>query len=228
MISVVLLEPEKPGNIGAVARVMKNFDFADLVLINPKCDHLSIESEQRAKHAVDIVRSAKIRSFDYLDQFDYLVGTTSKLGTDYNIPRSPLTPDKLAEVIKDNDAKIGIVFGRESSGLTNEEVQKCDYIVSVPSSEEYPALNLSHSVAIILYELYRVIGKNKITEHFISATKTEKDQIFKILDEVMSDLEFATDEKRETQRVVWKRLIGKSMMTKREAFALIGFLKKLL
>ncbi|MBW3003675.1 RNA methyltransferase [Candidatus Woesearchaeota archaeon] len=226
MISIILVEPETPGNIGAVARVMKNFDFVQLVLVNPKCDYLDLEAEKRAKHAEDIVRSARV--VDDLDGYDYLIATTSKMGTDYNIPRSSLTPSEFASLIKDKDANIGIVFGRESAGLTNDEISKCDYCVAIPSSRNYPALNLSHSVGIILYELYKIIGVEKITDHFVAISGDEKRQMLKLLEQVLDRLEFATEEKKETQRLVWKHIFGKAMLTKRESFAVMGFLKKLL
>ncbi|MEA3430674.1 MAG: RNA methyltransferase [Nanoarchaeota archaeon] len=228
MISIVLLEPETAGNVGAVARVMKNFDFVDLVLIDPKCDHLELEAEKRAKHAEDVIRSAKVENLEYLDTFDYLIGTTSKVGSDYNIPRSPLTPSEMVSLVKDKDVKIGILFGRESIGLTNEEVLKCDYTVSIPSSKNYSALNLSHSVAIILYELYKVLGESRITDDFIVVSKEEKMQMLKLLNQVLEGLDFATEEKKQTQVLVWKRIFGKAMLTKREAFAVMGFFKKLL
>ena len=94
MISVVLIEPENQGNIGAVARAMKNFGFSDLILINPKC-RIGKEAKNRAKHSQEILNKIKIKNKDYLKNFDYLIGTTARLGTDYNIPRSPLYPDEL-------------------------------------------------------------------------------------------------------------------------------------
>lgn len=228
MISVVLIEPETSGNIGAVARVMKNFDFTNLVLINPKCNHLDGEAIQRSKHAAEILEKATIGDFSHLDSYDYLIATTSKLGTDYNIPRSPLSPEQLAEKIKDKDTNIALVFGREGNGLYNEEIQKCDFTVSIPSSKEYPALNLSHSVGIMLYELHKALKMETITDHFIIASKKEKVQILKLLNQVLEKIEFSTEEKQETQKIVWKRIFGKAMLTKREAFAVMGFLKKLL
>ena len=86
MISVILIEPEHSSNVGAVARAMANFDFAELVLINPKCNHLDKDAILRAKHsALKILKNAKVKDFSYLKQFDYLIGTTAKIGTDYNI-----------------------------------------------------------------------------------------------------------------------------------------------
>ena len=70
MISVVLIEPGKSGNVGAIARAMKNFCFNELVLVNPKCNHLSQTSRNRAKHANDVLKKAKIRKLQYLKKFD--------------------------------------------------------------------------------------------------------------------------------------------------------------
>ena len=76
-----------------------------------------------------------------------LVATTAKIGTDYNIPRSPITPAQLSSIYK---GSVGLIFGRESIGLTNEEIQQADFVVTIPASKKYPVMNLSHSVSIIL------------------------------------------------------------------------------
>ena len=154
MISIILIEPKTGGNVGAIARAMKNFNLTDLVLINPKCKISSLETKKRAKHAQDIIQKAKIKNISYLKKFHTLIGTTAKLGTDYNIQRSPITPEQLAEKINVNQ-KIGIIFGRESSGLTNEEISLCDFVVSIQSSKIYPVMNLSHAATIIFYELFK-------------------------------------------------------------------------
>ena len=100
----------------------------------------------------EILKKAKVISFQDLKRFDYKIATTSQLGTDYNIARSPLKPDELTNIIKPK-ANIAIIFGRESNGLTNQEINQMDFIVTIPTSKKYQTMNLSHSVAIILYEL---------------------------------------------------------------------------
>ena len=99
MISVVLVKPSHPGNIGAVARAMKNFGLKNLVLIDPKCK-IDEEAKKRAKHANDILKKTKVIKFEDLKKFHTVIATTAKLGSDYNIPRSPLHPDQLADKIK--------------------------------------------------------------------------------------------------------------------------------
>ncbi len=227
MINIILIEPQTEGNIGAVARVMKNFDFSNLVLINPKANHLGREALDRATHAKSILKKAKVKDFSYLKKFDYLIGTTAMIGSDYNIPRSPLIPEQLAEKISKVKGKIGIVIGREGTGLNNEEIIKCDFIVAIPTSKKYPTMNVSHATSIILYELFKKSGKEKISDHINFATKKDKEIILKHVNKVLDRIEFSTKEKKETQKIVWKRIVGKAMLTKREAFALIGFLKKI-
>ena len=227
MISIVLMEPKVSGNVGAIARVMKNFGFSNLVLVNPKCNHLSQEARNRAKHANDILEKAKVRK--KLGKFDYLIATTAILGTDYNIPRSPITPEQLSEKLSKVSERlnVGILIGREGPGLYNEEILKCDFIVTIPTSKNYPTLNISHAVGILLYELHKKLGKKKVNDHIIFASEKEKEIILKKINNILNKLEFATKEKKETQRRIWKRIIGKSFLTKREAFALLGFLRKL-
>jgi len=230
MIYVILLEPEHPGNVGAIARVMKNFEFSKMVLVHPHCDHLSPEARNRAKHANDVLENAEVNEFFVVDDYDYLVATTARLGTDYNIPRSPLLPDELAAKIKDIDysKKIGIVIGREGHGMFNEEIEKCDFVVTIPSTREYSTLNVSHAVAIILYEIYKAIGQNKVMAHINPIGKSEKDQITKMFNEVFDLINWNTPEKKETQQTLWKKIIGKAMLTRREAYGVMGLLRKVM
>lgn len=225
MLTVVLIEPEIQGNIGAIARVMANFGLNDLVIINPKCE-IGNEAIARAKHAKSLLKKAKIKDFSYLKKFDYLIATTAVIGTDYNIPRSPLSPEQLAEKLKSR-GKIAILFGREGTGLRNKEILKCDFVVTIPSYKKYRTLNISHAASIIFYELFKKSKKQKSTSHIVFASKIEKDIILKKINEILDKLPFATKDKKQTQKIVWKRIIGKSFLTKREAFAVLGFLRKL-
>lgn len=227
MISVVLIEVEHPGNVGSVARAMANFGVKDLVLINPKCK-INDESRRLAKNANYILDKAKINGFSILGKFDYLVGTTSKLGTDYNIPRSPMTPSQLAGKLKGiKNKKIALILGRESEGLRNNEVKLCDFMVTIPTSRSYKALNVSHALAVLLYEIYKEKNTKEMMHPYAPIGGKEKEHILKLLNIAMNKMDFSTAKKKETQVKVWKRMITKSFMTRREAFALMGFLKKI-
>jgi len=224
MIKVVLVEPKNSGNVGAIARSMANFGFEKLILVNPRCNHLSQTARNRAKWAQDVLKKAKIaKSLSSIKST--LIATTGKIGTDYNIPRSPITPEKLA-AITNKKKDIALVFGRESSGLNNEEIAKCDFVVTIPTSKKYSVMNLSHAVTILLYELSK--NKENISSHIIFASEQDKKQLMKMLNKALNKMDFATKEKKQTQILVWKRMISKSFLTKREAFALMGFFRKLL
>ncbi len=226
MISIVLIEPSTAGNVGFTARAMKNFGLKDLILINPKCE-LKKEALWYAKHAKDIIKKTKIKTSSYLKKFDYLIGTTAIIGSNYNIPRSPLTPKQLAnELSKIKSRKIALIFGREGSGLNNKEIQMCDLIVTIPTSTKYQTMNISHSASIIFYELFQNSKKQKITDHIIPASKIDKDVTYKLIKELCNKVEFQTPQKKQTQLKVWKKILGKSFLTKREIYAMIGFFKK--
>ncbi|MFC1775038.1 RNA methyltransferase [Nanoarchaeota archaeon] len=222
-MKIVIIRPLFAGNIGAVARVMANFDFKDLVLIQPECDHLSKEALDRAKHAKFILKKAKIKDIPYLKQFNYVIGTTAQIGTGFNIPRSPVDLEEVVKAIP-SKSKVAIVFGSEGTGLTNEEVELCDFVIKIPSSKKYKTLNLSHAVAIVLYEFFSVDKKASHTP----ASLQDKKTIGKFFDKLLDTLTFATPEKKETQRKVWNKIFAKAMLTKREAFSVLGLIKKLL
>lgn len=228
MISVVLVEPSSPGNVGAVARSMKNFGLKDLYLVNPQCNHLDYESLWRAKHARSILKKASVlKSFSHLRKFNTLVATTAALGTASNVARIPLSPSQLGEKYQElNRAGTALVLGRDTTGLTNSEIMKCDFVVTIPSSPAYRALNLSHAASILFYELFRNSRKKKITGSFASATSDEKEVIMQQIRMLLKRMPFHFGSQRETQEKIWKRLIGKAMLSRREAFAVIGFLKK--
>lgn len=234
MLTVVLVEPETPGNIGSVARVMKNFGVRNLVLVNPKCSHLDGESYGRAMHAREILKKAVVvQDMADLKKFDYVVGTTAALGSDYNVMRSPISPEHLASQLQEQcksifspKTSIALVFGRESAGLNNSEISSCDILVTIPASSKYRALNLSHAVAIVLYELFKHSGSAKLNTHIPLATRHEKAIAQSMVQDILARMDFSLQSKKKTQSLVWSRLINKAFLTRREMYALIGFLRK--
>ncbi len=158
MFRVVLVEPHYAGNVGSVARLLKNFSIHELALVNPLVHHLSEEALTWAVHAKDVLERALIFKTleEAVEDSAVVVGTTAK-PNEKTIRRTPIDPRKMAEILEPywhSEERVSIVFGREPSGLTNEELDLCDFTVTIPTSQEYPALNLSHSVAVVLYELY--------------------------------------------------------------------------
>jgi len=228
-VYLVAQEFKWESNCGAIARATANFDLENLIFLNPQCNHKGKDAIKYSKHAKELLKKAAIlKKFKDLKKFDYVIGTTSMLGTDYNIPRSPLNPEQLRDLIKKSkNKKIAIIIGREGEGLSNEEIKQCDFVVTIPTSKKYPTMNVSHATAIILYEISKITKENNIGNNIPLAGKNEKDALLKIIDKNLDKLNFKTEQNKETQRIIWKRLIGKSFLTKREAHALFGFFKKL-
>jgi len=242
-ITVILIEPENPGNTGAICRAMKNFDFNKLVLVNPKFDTNSKDLRNRAKWANDLVDNIKIiKKYDkntiknLHKKFDYLIATTARVGRDYNILRTPMTPAQLAEKLtgintkkdaKTKNIQIGIVMGREGSGLCNEEIEQMDFTVTIPTSKKYGTMNLSHATTIILYEVFKKISEENIISHITPISDAEKKQLMKLLDETLDKMKFLNEDKKDTQKIVWKKMVNKSFLSKREAYALMGFFRKI-
>ena len=230
MIELILVQPENPENLGSIARVMKNFDFNKLTLIKPKIKKDNEKALIVAKHAKDILKKVKTENFPYLKKFDYLIGTTAILGTDYNIPRNPINPEQLSEKLSNIDYQklnIGILIGREGSGLNNKEINMCDILVTIPASKKYPTLNISHAASIILYEIFKNTKENS-SSHVKFATKKELSIINQYLTKILNKIKFTTKEKKQTQKKVWKRIFGKATLTKREAFTVMGLFRKLI
>lgn len=225
MVSIAVSRIQNPGNLGAIARVMKNFGLKELCLINPECNYLGQEAKNRAKHAQDILEDAKIISSitELKNKFDTIIATTSKLGTDYNLPRSALTPEKIFPLKNKNTC---ILFGSEEHGLTNDEIKECDFTITIPASKKYPVLNISHAVSIICYEIFKSENEHSAS-HIKFASPKEKEVLFELFDNVLNSIDFAAETKRDTQRKTFKNIVGKSNLTKREAYAFIGLMKKL-
>ncbi len=222
-MDIVLLEPKTPGNIGAIVRVMKNFDFVQLVLYKPQCDHLCKESIDRATHAKDILHNARVIST--LEDYDVLIGTTAIIGTDYNLNRNALTPEMFATM--SFSGKVGLVIGREADGMRIDELGRCDFVVTIPSSKAYPTMNVSHAVTILLYEVFKHSNKPKVGDNIIFATKEDKERFLNMLYEQLEKMDFVTAHKRLTQKKLWKKIVGKSHLTRRELQSLYGFVKRI-
>lgn len=228
MIHIVLIEPEYERNIGYISRVMQNFGFCSLVLVNPKCNPLGNGAIQVAKHSLNNLKNAKVVGFEYLKELDYLVATTAKMGGKNNVSRSPLNPEqmrkKIAEMPKNRN--IGILIGRDGPGLKNEEVDMCDMTVTVPTSKDYSALNISHALAILLYELSKDSLEKNISSHVETATRKDKDSVDLVFEQVIKEIGFEKKEREENQVKLWKKVLGKSVLTKQEARGVIGFLRR--
>lgn len=226
MIYVVFVEPETPGNIGFLARTMKNFGLSQLVLINP-CE-LEHETYYQSMHAREIIYNRQ--EYDSLPEFlktegiDYVVGTTGTAGGSYNIPRIAITPENLSQSLNVK-GHIALLFGREGDGLTNQELEMCDVVVSIPTHESYPILNITHAAAIIFYELFKN-EKQYPVEDLDEASLEEKQGLIDYVDDVLDNLDYPPHKKKNAS-LAFKRMVGRAFISGREAHTLKGMFRRI-
>ena len=226
MIQVVFVEPESPGNIGFLARTMKNFGLTNLVLINP-CE-LKNESYYQAMHARDVVSNCKI--YDSLEKFlkdaeiDTSVATTGNAGGSYNISKIAITPEILGDSMN-QEGNVALIFGREGNGLSNEEVAMCDIIVSIPTHEDYQIMNVTHAAAIIFYELFKK-EKPYPVESLEAASSDEKNSVIEYMNEIIIKLGYPPH-KTKNASLVFRSIIQRAFISGREAHTLKGTLRRI-
>lgn len=161
-VRVVLVEPSHPGNIGGAARAMKTMGLSDLALVNPG-RYPDPQAEWRAAGAQDVLESTQV--FESVEaaiaDAQWVVGTSTRVR---RIPWPLMKAEDAVAGIVERQAsqKIALLFGRETSGLTNDELQKCHCHLVIPANPEYSSLNLAMAVQVVCYELYRQLEANPV------------------------------------------------------------------
>ena len=220
---IVLVEPLFSGNVGSVARVMKNFGFSELILLNPHV--LDKYARYMAVHAYHIIENAGIEFSieDAVKGSNIIVGMTGMPGkTENKHMRMPsITPCELKEKLAGTSGIVSLLFGREDHGLNNEELERCDIIVNIPTSEEYPSMNLSHAVAVVLYELSDISsGERYLADH------SDIELLYGHIDEVLADIEYKEHKEGKT-KLMLRRILGRAELTGREVQTLRGVLRRI-
>jgi len=196
-IRIVLVNTSHPGNIGAAARAMKNMGLSRLALVQP-AEFPSGVAVGRAVSALDILENATVYDTlqDAIADCGLVIGASAR---SRKIPWPVLLPEQCAEkVIQDSTTnQVALVFGREDSGLTNEELQLCHYHVQIPASPGYSSLNLAAAVLVICYEVRRSalarLDSPAADEDYWDiewATGEQVEQFYRHLEEVLVRLDF--------------------------------------
>jgi TrmH family RNA methyltransferase len=160
ILSITIVGAEYPVNLGYTARLMKNFGLERLYLVSPHCDMGA--ASVYASHGADILKHAEVVKLSNVRKtHDLLLATTAiKARRGANVGRTAVSPEEaVARVVASESASM--VFGRDTTGLTNEELSSCDLVTSVETRTDYRTLNVSHSAAILLYLTSRAWGSNK-------------------------------------------------------------------
>jgi len=227
---IVLVRPEVAGNVGATARVMANFGLVDLVLVQPKADLVSHEARQRAANAEGMLEKARI--VDSIDEAlsDCLASAATSARREGIIRGSDVGPPE--QILRHmlpltSQGPIALVFGPEPSGLTSLEVSRCDHLISIPTSAEYPVLNLSHAVAICVYEFCRQTPGVQPATNEPPAPDDVREAMLQHLRSGLKDIHFLWDEKADQLFHGLRRLISRAQPTTNEAMLLRGIARQM-
>jgi TrmH family RNA methyltransferase len=222
-ISIVLVEPAAPGNVGSVARVMKNTGLSRLVLVRPG-HWRTPEAEWMAHGSVDVLDTASTVA----DLSEAVADCGLVLGTTHRVGRFRVVEDDYRAALADTAAlaacgeRVAMVFGREKDGLSREELLRCQRLIRIPSAVPHPSFNLSHAVLLVAYELYRRLGEPmQRQESAPLATATEVDRLVEHLLEAMATIGFrARNADTANFERVLRRFLGRSPLERRDAAVL--------
>jgi len=189
-VSFILLEPQYPGNIGATARALKTMGFKKLVLINP-CDFQAPEAKWMAHASEDILNDVIIKDSlkEVVVEYKLVIATTQRT-RGFHLPffTPPELARKIISISQNND--IGIIFGREHSGLTNDELRLCHISSTIPAFVKHPSLNLAQAVMIYCYEFYNQSFEQEKKYFWKYASYDEVESVFEHLQKSLMQVNF--------------------------------------
>lgn len=192
-IRIVLVAPSHPGNIGAVARAMKNMGLSELVLVRPK-QFPDPEATARASGADDVLSGARVVSSlqEALEGCGFVAATTSRERDQYF--RVADVREAAARIVAQSQrSPAAVIFGAERTGLTNEELETAHLLIRIPANEAYPSLNLAMAVQLVTYELFRARGGHVPPSEPGAAPLASAQQmqrLFEHLAEVLEEIDF--------------------------------------
>ena len=228
-IRIVLINTTHPGNIGATARAMKVMGLSSLHLVTPKI-YPSAEATAMASGADDVLQHAVVH--DSLDSA--LAGCPLVLGTSARLRSLPMpmidARRAARQALAESQAhEIAVLFGRERYGLVNEEMQRCQYLVNIPSNPAYSSLNLSQAVQIVAYEL-RVAAQgfsdiSVAPPDWEPVDDTQMEGLFQHLEQTLLDLRFLNPKQPKRLMMRLRRLFNRARPDQNEINILRGILK---
>lgn len=225
--AVVLVEPRHPGNIGATARAMKTMGLSRLRLVAP-AQFPHAEASARASGATDILAAVEVYADlgAALADTEWVAGTTAR-SREISIPGR--SPDQAARELVEQEAAGywgALVFGRESHGLRNDELDRCNRLVHIPTAPDYSSLNLAQAVQILVYEVHRARAADPVPGDTgeVPAGGRVVEDLFRHWERVLRDVAFIDPQNPERTFRRFRRLILRAAPTEGEVRFLRGFL----
>ncbi|MEN2999696.1 MAG: TrmH family RNA methyltransferase [Acidilobaceae archaeon] len=211
-LRLVLVGTEGAVNLGMIARLAENFDVEEFYLVKPIADLK--EAEEFAARSAERLRRAEVRErLEEALEGASLSLCTSSLASAEDVLRSAVSPGEAAELARETPGTVALVMGRESVGLTREELRLCTLLVTIGASPHYPVLNLSNATAIMLYELFKVKG----TPHHERAPPDPRTvELVERYAREMAQLLISDPRRAEEVAISFRRLAAKSLVERVE------------
>ena len=229
-IKIVLVETSHSGNIGAVARAMKNMTMTNLCLVKPKLFPCA-EATARAAGSDDVLARATVYNSlaEAVADCQLVIGASARGRT---ISWPELTPREVAEkvVIPNGKQKVAIVFGRENSGLKNHELDLCQFLLRIPCNSEYSSLNVAAAVQVVCYELFVATGiKNDSRvgdkDEQPLATAAQMELFYQHLHQALLDIGFLRPDRAKSMMRRLRRIYNRTLLDSKEVDILRGILR---
>ena len=227
-VRIVLVEPQEGGNVGAAARVMKNFGFRDLMIVGPPPEEPDEKSVWWAAGAEDVLReSGRVETLEHaLADVHLSIATTAVRGRHVFEQLTPLEVARVAEETVGDEERLALVFGRETWGLTAQEIAMCQRTASIPTSLDSPTMNLAQAVGVFCYELGKGLRPAAKTRDLPPGDLIQA--LHAYTRDLLSDVGFFGD-KRSPDRMCaeLQALAGRAALTTREASLLLSVVRQI-
>ena len=225
-LDIVLVGINHPGNLGAICRTMLNHGFDQLSMVNPNCSPDDEEARNRAKHSGRILDSTQIFNSleDAVSDSSLVIGTSGKREVGSKVlKRHFVLPWEFADMLRGFDGKVSLIFGEEGKGLSTDDLDRCDFLLTLPTWEGYPIANLSQAVGHCVYELHRDRVINGETVKGVRKERVLSPQLRKILKQSITDFcESLDGDKNDLISDVYDRVILRGLPIDSEAERMIG------
>ena len=224
---IVLVGTLAPGNIGSTARAMKNMGISKLILVNPHCE-VNEEAFRMATNAGNILQAAqKAGSLrEAIAGAGYVFGTTARTRRWRPFIFPPEMGEKVAGLIQNN--QVALVFGPEDRGLSNEQLELCNEIVSIPAARGGKSLNLSHAVIIMCYEIYRAVQGRVAYDAPRLAPAGEVEDMYDHMRSTLLEIGFINRQNPEHTLGSFRRILTRAGLAKEEVKLIRGVFRQLL
>tara|TARA_B100000029_G_scaffold168961_1_gene165199 strand:- start:614 stop:1339 length:726 start_codon:yes stop_codon:yes gene_type:complete len=229
-IYFILVRPQMGENIGSVARAIKNFNIKYLRIVNPQCNWPNQRALATSVGAKDILKSAKIYNSieKSIGDLDIIFASSSRIR---KVNKKIISVSDLKTKIK-NEKKIGILFGPEASGLSNDEISCADFLVKIPSNKKFSSLNLSHSAIIFSFEIFKCFIRKKVEyKSGYKSTIAKKSEVNKFLNFIINGLDkkgfLQPDHKRQSMIRNINNIFHRLNLSEQEIRILLGIFSTL-